>query len=522
MLYGSWDQDLQARLRAQIGDIRREAWGIDMSSNILRVVCTGLSSLYSKWPTISHDAGDLTVSAAIEESGLFNLMARVQRDTLGLREMLVRVEITADNRLTYRPVFPDLVIAASHPDDPGQPVKIKESRQRLNPHTGKYAWCWDECDISNPDQPVYRILAADGSDVTKQYLGVDAMIGADYPYKYADGRPFVPYTIYHAAETATLWDTYEWRELVEGSLSAAVFYCMLAHSYRQSSWPQRYMIGLQAPGAGYVDEDGDGAGRTAIVTDPATVLVLQPSEDMAGQPTVGQWQAGADCQKLQETALAYERRIASYAGIRGDLIRQSGDPRSGYALSVSRAAQREGQGAYEPMFRQGDLRLISISAAMLNRATGSALPESGYHITYAGIPLSPEEMRAQRDHLTKMLELGLMDKAEAYQQLHPGTSRADAINRLAGVAMFDSELESMLVSDDVAVAAGAGAGKAQDTALNGAQVTAAQGIVESVAAGNLPRETGVNMLASFFNMSNDKAQAIMGDVGAGFTVTTTD
>ena len=60
-------------------------------------------------------------------------------------------------------------------------------------------------------------------------------------------------------------------------------------------------------------------------------------------------------------------------------------------------------------------------------------------------------------------------------------------------------------------------GKASDIALNGAQVGAAQGIVESVAIGALPRDTGVAMLSAFFNLPPSDAETIMGTVGRGFT-----
>jgi len=453
LLYGAWDRDLAGRLREQIGAVRAEAWGggssRDMSSNVFRVCATGLAALYSRWPTISHEDGAAGIVAAIEEAGLWPLMSRVQRDTLGLREMLIRVDVTTAGALTFRPVFPDMVLATSDADNPGQPVTIKEARQRLDPVSKKYGWAWDVIDISNPEAPVYKILGTDGSDQTRRYLGVDAMEGAAYPYRDNQDRPIQPYAIYHAAETATLWDPYEWRELLEGSLSASVYFNLVAHTMRCASWPQRWTIGCEVAGSGYSDEDGDGAGRSSIVTDPATVLMLRPSEDMAGQPTVGQWAPGADPQKLQETALAYEKRVATYAGVRAsDILRQSGDPKSGYALSITRAAQREGQAAFEPMFRRADLSLIRIAAAMLNRANGSDLPEDGYRITYEGIPLSPEEMKAQREQLEKMLTLGLMDKAEAYQELHPGVSRGDAINRLAGIATFDTEMAALIAGDD--------------------------------------------------------------------------
>lgn len=72
---------------------------------------------------------------------------------------------------------------------------------------------------------------------------------------------------------------------------------------------------------------------------------------------------------------------------------------------------------------------------------------------------------------------------------------------------------------DAAAGVGAGAEKAQDTALNGAQVQAAQAIVESVATGKLPRETGIAMLVEFFNIAQERAEALMSNVGNGFAPT---
>lgn len=66
------------------------------------------------------------------------------------------------------------------------------------------------------------------------------------------------------------------------------------------------------------------------------------------------------------------------------------------------------------------------------------------------------------------------------------------------------------------VAAAGTADKAQDTALNGAQVTAALDIVAKVAARELPRATGIGMLKMFFNLDDASAEQAMGPVGASF------
>ena len=60
-----------------------------------------------------------------------------------------------------------------------------------------------------------------------------------------------------------------------------------------------------------------------------------------------------------------------------------------------------------------------------------------------------------------------------------------------------------------------------ETALNGAQVSSLVQIVGEVAAGRIPRGTGVELIiAAFPTMSRDQAERIMGDVGAGFVPTT--
>ncbi len=59
----------------------------------------------------------------------------------------------------------------------------------------------------------------------------------------------------------------------------------------------------------------------------------------------------------------------------------------------------------------------------------------------------------------------------------------------------------------------------QETVLNGAQVTAATGIVQSVAAGTMPRDAGIGQLEVLFNLSNDQAERIMGSAGTSTPTT---
>lgn len=53
----------------------------------------------------------------------------------------------------------------------------------------------------------------------------------------------------------------------------------------------------------------------------------------------------------------------------------------------------------------------------------------------------------------------------------------------------------------------------QATVLNGAQVTAATAIVESVAAGTIPRDSGIGQIMVLFNLDQAQAEKIMGSAG---------
>ena len=56
----------------------------------------------------------------------------------------------------------------------------------------------------------------------------------------------------------------------------------------------------------------------------------------------------------------------------------------------------------------------------------------------------------------------------------------------------------------------------QQTSLNGAQVASMVEIVSKVATGELPRESGVNIILTSFPVTPEDAERIMGDAGQSF------
>ena len=112
-------------------------------------------------------------------------------------------------------------------------------------------------------------------------------------------------------------------------------------------------------------------------------------------------------------------RVALAAGISpADISRQSGDARSGFALAVSRSGQRDAQKKYASVFRGCDEMLLAKTAMLANRFLGTSLPEDGYRVSYHSMPLSPEEMRAQREDILAKLTAGLISPVTAVMMMY--------------------------------------------------------------------------------------------------------
>lgn len=443
MLEGTWRDDLEQRLQEHLGSVRRDAWGpLSLALNPFRSITTELSVLYDQTPTVLHDqVADPGIARQLEIAGLWQMMQRVQVYTLGLNECFVRPHCDERGRFSFRMVTPDFVRAYATMDDPRNPVAIIEYRMRRLPPAvegGKreLGWTADYYDVADPESPIYRVHAVDengklGADLSPFYLGGD-FSGDAYPFRRSSGRPFLPWQLYHASGGGQhLFSPYDGQELVEASLDLSVLHQMVVHTFRDASWPQRYVVNLQPAGVSVV-ETVDGA-RAEVVTDPASLIQFEsiPDSDGQGQPMIGQFSAGGDPGKMEETLANMAGRVASDAGVPpSDIQRLGGTARSGAAISLTNDGKRKAQRRYAGVFRGSDERLVGICAALYNRATGAVegrrYVEGGYRVLYHELPLSPDERRARREDVIAMLEAGLISPVGAYMELHPGVTKAQA------------------------------------------------------------------------------------------------
>lgn len=418
MLYGLARDDFRRKVRQRLRSIERsDVWGEpDMTGCLFSTECRSLAQLYTpeaprvggkkatpEGPLGPLPPGGSVVAEALDAGGLWALMIRGQRDTIGMREWLVRVSAVEDPAailgwsLAFRPVYADRVVAMPRRDAPDLPGYIAEAVLLCLEADTCPRWYWEVHDIRGA-VPYYEIRTS----LEVGGIAVYRVEGDAYPYwdRTTDPpRAILPYSLYHAERTGYLWDPYEWTEAVEGSLELVCLLTFYDHAILKAAWPQRYSIGVDWGGNQTEDDanhDGTTRPRQSIAADPALVLLGYASETGEGTspPVVGQWQPGADPKLLIESIMVYERRVRAVMGSGSpDVTRESADPRSGYALAVDNSKQNEVRDRYRPAFERGDLETIRVSAAVLGSAAGVVLPTSGYGIEYGPIePIEPPEV----------------------------------------------------------------------------------------------------------------------------------
>lgn len=447
ILYGHWDEDLRSRIIDEVGTTRANAWGEpDLGANLLLSASSAVSTLYDYSPRVMHDdpAGGARLDALLADAGWPTLMQRVQRDTIAIREMLVYVDVVGRpgrRRVRLQPVHPHEVEVIASEDDPEVPAVIRWWRLRESP-TGGEVWTVDVWDIRERMER-YAIEDEHGQDVSPLYLsGVEdgrapagGYRGEAYPYR-ADGEPILPWVMYHAARTGGMWDWGSSAEIVDATLSIGTLWTYWRHLVQTASWPQRYLINGIVAGQMTIGE-GE-AGRRQVVADPAVLLrIVQDMDNADSSPRIEQDSTNADPHQLGEAISAYERRAIALAGLNpADFVRTSGDPRSGYAMAITRDGQREAQRRYEPTFRRADEMLCRVVAALWG-----GLPTDGYRVIYEAIPPTVAELRDLQAYVDAEIAAGRMTRLQAYMMLHPEMDERDALRVLEAIdaAMSDDE-----------------------------------------------------------------------------------
>tara|TARA_R110002110_G_scaffold211543_5_gene424315 strand:+ start:4086 stop:5699 length:1614 start_codon:yes stop_codon:yes gene_type:complete len=521
------EQSLRYRLLTgdQLKDVREEIEGTfckelsadltinpDLSKNPFKTIYNQLNTAYLEAPEVTVRGGDEEIDlSTIVTSRLWSQQVTTGLYTLAMGEALVRVDLRHwidAQEVSYRVIPPHRVRIEALPFVPDMPGMVEESRPRDGVMT------FETWDIRDPAKPIFKIEEMiDGVrvDMTVKYA---PDLAAEYPYRDTSGAPILPYVLYHKKVSSQLWHWSEGRELSKGTLRLSALASHWSDAYTSAAHPQRWALDVDTPAG--ITRNVLGVPVEVIPTDRKSIIRFNSKGPNGG--SLGSFTSAFDPLASAEALRLFESSLSVYAGLNPADLQITSGAQSGYAIVVSRDGQRRQQRRITPALTIADQMLLATAAKLSNFYLGTTLSEEPreYVIRYRALGPTADEIKATTENLKAELELGTVSQIDVIRGLHPEIeSEAEALERLLHVRRIERDLTNLPLDDDDTNAA------MVDTAtvLNGAQVTAAQGIVQAVAAGLLPRDSGVQMLAAFFGLPQAAANAIMGSVGATFQPT---
>lgn len=450
ILRGRLKDVLDAWLPVWVPDEQRQsAWGRgDASKNLAKATVSQIATLYDETPAVLQE--DLSALAQMEQicedGGVWQMAQEHQRLTVGIREGGIRVFVDprGPGEVRFRMVPAHLLEAYADPRSPDEPVTVYEyqirsweERRGATTRT-KTAWVRERWDVSDPEDPTYRIETEDGKEDLTERLEPD-LVGAPYPYRAEDGRPILPIVLYHAARTNELFDCDTLAELFESTIKCGVFWTFFGHVLLENSFPIRYALNAILVGLGPDDKSGN---VPFLQLDPSMIARFQAMRP--DQPvSMGTFPPGGDPQVVGQAIRDYAMEAVLEAGVSPtDIQRTHADARSGYAIQMTREGQRRQQRKYKPQFRRGDRQLLRVVAIVAKQHDIADLPETGWDIEYVGIPLSIEERKQLMEEFEEQRRRGVMSEVELVMRLR-NVPRSRAIELLrqirADIAEFRQE-----------------------------------------------------------------------------------
>jgi len=469
-----FDQVLDLWLRDYVAPEVLETWGQpDTSNNPLVSYVSQLTTpgRYSQRPIVHHAsdaaAGLLDPGGALDAAGWTTKAQTYERRTIGLGDYLVGLDVSGGD-LVLQLVEPCDVYLEADPRRPDRARALWHLRLRWDSVRGGYRWTFTVYDLGDPEAgrpPSLRVVSAtekdeDGyRDLSDAYLDGGALVGDAYPYRYAEGRAFLPWVHYRSSDTGKLWHWSELRGLHRGTLHVCTYATYTGRAALDATGSHVLTWNLQLPGAdvrlasGQPYDDGigytpGGAPIEQVPITPGAISACQVVEPGV-QPGVSVVGPGINLAPLHAFTRGYIHDLMLNRGLgQASVEKVSANPASGAALHISDRQRREYQERIEPLFRASDLELLAKAAAVLNRATGTDYPESGYSIVYHRPPRSPGEEKDARERDAWLVEHGYRSRVDVYRSRYPGLSTSDAVEDLRRIRRDEALVASGAIDDD--------------------------------------------------------------------------
>lgn len=452
----------------------------DTSDNLLGQVTAGLTTpgRYGHRPTIRHPSplanwliGD---GKALDRAFWAPVMQTVERHAFASGDCLLHLEVTTGPREeggglpVLTPVYAHQAWAVPYAHDPSRArvigwARVLEARGYVaenKPLVMHVYRVWELPEYEG-DEPRYRIVAAQdvagvvqlgagtpafniraGDDVTPIFADHGPLVGDAYPWRYSGGQAFIPIAWYRSQYTGALWSSYARRGAFLATMQIGMVGTAIRASVQASSGQVVLAWGLSPPASNVAYAGERGTAQSVSLT-PGTMLFLVPdaaASDKQISPAAQVINPGGNLQQLTQYLAQVREQVAANLGLSGGAVtRNSANPTSAAALTISDAGRREHMAIVEPLYRAADLEMLRKVAALSNLwgATHDQpwqpIPEDGYTIEYYSLPADPNTERATRESDDWELGKGLVSAVDLWLKRNPGASYDDAVAALVKV-----------------------------------------------------------------------------------------
>lgn len=454
LLRDAHEETLHAFLEKVWGPKKRAVVGLlDTSWNPLRTWAQQMSTpgLYSVRPTTRGPEG---TDGLVGEKGLLDrarwapTMQHVEYQTRGLGDMFVR-PVVRNGKVGLVQVKPWAVHVETDPADPSRATELWE-RCLYRDQERRWAWVYEVWDVSDPENPSWRVLSADQVGRDGQLLPVanlyypdtpaEGLVGDAYTWRFSDGEPHVPHVHFRSKILPGYWSWETMRGLHRGTFQCARLSNGLLYAADMASHRAVLLTNCIPVGSERVNIGTAGTVSTQEIL-PGSMVPLMALDASNNTMAVTEVGPGMDVASQWSVVRSYTLSMLASHGLReSDVVRAEANPTSAAALIVSDASRREAQRQLAPLFEESDRELIRKIAALARvHGLGTYPDEDIYDVSYSLISKTSDELQAEREEEDFELQHGLTSTVALYMK-RKGVDRPTAIRELKRVQADEAEL----------------------------------------------------------------------------------
>lgn len=402
---------------------------LDTTNNPLKRITNEISVLYTKPPArkLSDSASTAVWRDVLKNAGAAVVFPRLNRLVNLLNTVLVYVR-PCDDSLTLRLILPSDCTVWPDPNDPTMPLCVE----------------FDECDPAAPNaEPTYHQWdRRPGSAGYRKYDANRKLVEKlPNPYFDARGRQIIPIVAFHREwPTWSFWDQTSGADVYELTIMVGMWETWINHLIRTDSIQQKWAGGL-------VDTSGQQQGGTT------SILSIR---GVKGEPvSVGQFNSQSDWDGLGNQIKRKLENVLNNMGLVSPDTHTSGNPTSGFALTVRSQGLAKIQRAQIPSCERSEETLYRVGSTVWNfernnsqfQIKGEELPPPSIAkptIEYADVESARtvEEHAAELEMAESRIRMGLASPISVYMDRHPeateDVARAAIMKNLADTESLKS------------------------------------------------------------------------------------